>query len=177
MLRFPQWSGLLLVAMLGLGACASKVPMEIREPVPGSPELRKVLADPAAFVGSRVRWGGAIAQVENEPETTRLQVVGRQLGSEGRPQGTDRSPGRFLVEVAGFLDPAIFVPGRKITVTGVLLEPVERPIGDFSYEFPVVRARVHYLWPRAERTRREYYPPPWYYDPWYPYHLPYHRYW
>lgn len=163
-----------LAAFLGLAGCASKVPVEIREPVPGSPALKEVLTDPAAFSGARVRWGGTIVEVENKQDATLIQVVGRKLESEGRPEDKDRSPGRFMAQVAGFLDPAIFAPGRQLTVMGILQDPVTREIGEYEYELPVVRARVHYLWPRKEPERRDYRPEPWVYDPWFPHHSPYY---
>ena len=157
--------------------CASKVPVNIREPIPGSPSLAEVRRDPALHAGERVRWGGTIVAVHNREQDTRIEVVGRGLGSQGKPRDGDATAGRFLAEIPGFLDPAVYAEGRKITVVGMLAEPETRLIGEFSYRFPVVRTRAHYLWPEEKPVRDPYYPGPWYYDPWYPYHWPYHPYW
>lgn len=164
-----------LLALLA-GGCASNVPVAIRDPIPGSPSLAEVRKDPVPHLGTRVRWGGVIVAVHNREDTTRIEVVGRKLDSGGRPTSGDATAGRFLAEVAGFLDPAVYAQGREITVVGTLAEPETRKIGEFPYRFPVVRARAHYLWPPKEPAR-DAYPPPWYYDPWYPYHSPYSPYW
>ena len=49
-----------------------------------------------------VRWGGAIASVENRRDETWIEIV-------ERPLNTDKSAGRFLARVDGFLDPAVRV--------------------------------------------------------------------
>ena len=171
-----------LLAIVLTAGCASKVPPTIREPIAGSPTLAAVHRAPADHLGAAVRWGGTIVAVENRPDTTRIEVVGRRLGSEGRPESGDATAGRFLTDIPGFLDPALYASGRAITVVGTLAAPETHTIGEYAYRFPVVRARAHYLWPKQEPARERSYPPPWYYDPWYhdpwyPYHRPYHPYW
>jgi outer membrane lipoprotein len=171
----PAGSLLLVVAAVMAAGCASKVPPEVREPIPGSPSLGQVRESTAAHLGQTVRWGGAIVAVSNQENVTRIEVVGRSLGSEGRPRSEDATTGRFLAEIPGFLDPAVYAQGRQITVVGPLADTEVRAIGEFPYQFPVVRVRSHYLWPR-ERPRQAH-PPPWYHDPWYPYRSPYYPYW
>ena len=167
----------MLVALV-LGGCASKVPVAIREPVAGGPSLAQVRSEPAAFIGREVRWGGTIAAVANRPDTTRIEVVARELGGNGRPQESDRSAGRFLLQVEGFLDPAVYSEGREVTARGVLAEPVAGRIGEHPYRFPLVKARTLYLWPPRVEPRYDRHPPPWYYDPWYPRFHPYgYPYW
>lgn len=158
---------LALIPLLLVVGCASTAPEAIRSPLPGSPDLAEVREDPPAHVGERVRWGGTIAKVHNGDTNTRLEVVGRPLTSQGRPASGDTTSGRFLAEVPGFLDPAVYSRGREITVTGRLAEPETRPIGEFDYRFPVVRVQDHHLWPAREQIRRPLPPDPWYWDPWY----------
>ncbi|HKL77552.1 MAG TPA: Slp family lipoprotein [Gammaproteobacteria bacterium] len=170
----PAW---LVLTLWLLSGCASTVPVAIREPVPASPALAEVRKDLAAHVGREVRWGGTIAAVENRPDTTVIEVVGRRLHAGGRPRSEDRSAGRFLVVVDGFLDPAVYGEGRQVTARGTLAEPVTRDIGRYAYRFPVVEAGTLHLWPLPEEPRYDPYPPPWYHDPWYPYPHPYYPYW
>ncbi len=156
---------------LFLSACASQVPGPIRQRIPDSPTLEEVRRDPKSFLGERVRWGGTIAKVTNREEATWVQIVGRRLDSEGRPQTEDWSSGRFILVVEGFLDPMIYAEGRLITAAGSLEEPVTREIGEYAYAFPVVHAESYYLWPQQPRYLSEgysgpYYPHPWYYGPW-----------
>ncbi len=160
-----------LLILAGLIGCASNLPKDITEAPPGGPSVAAVRADPQRFTGAQVRWGGTIAAVENRQHETWIEVVDRELYSGGRPESGDATRGRFLARIPGFLDPAVYAKGRQITVAGTVDGTVTRPIGQYSYRFPVVAVRTHVLWePLPER--REYYDPFWpgYYDPWWPYY-------
>ncbi|MEF8792689.1 Slp family lipoprotein [Thiohalorhabdus sp.] len=165
-----------LATALLVAGCASRVPEAIREPVPRSPEPAEVRKEPGAHVGAQIRWGGTVAAVHNRQAHTRLEVVARPLASQGRPRPEAASAGRFLAEVEGFLDPAVYSQGRRVTVTGRLAEPETHPIGDYPYRFPVVQVREHYLWPQ-DKPERSPKPRYWYRDHWYPYYGPHHPYW
>lgn len=163
MKRFPVLSLLVL-----LSACASQVPVAIRAPLPGAPDVQSARTTTTPeLVGKRVRWGGVIAGIENHKQDTWIELVDRPLESDGRPLDTDRSGGRFIARIAGFLDPAIFAKGREMTVTGVLAEFINRPVGDYPYRYPVVAADNYYLWAKPVSTPQPYYYDPFWYDPWY----------
>jgi len=93
-----------------------------------------------------VRWGGTIVEVSNTATGTIVQIVSRPLRGSGRPVRNDRTDGRFLAEVAGFLDPEIVKKGRDITVTGTLNGTREGAVGDTSYQFPVVAVDQYRYW-------------------------------
>ncbi|ACL71760.1 outer membrane lipoprotein, Slp family [Thioalkalivibrio sulfidiphilus HL-EbGr7] len=158
----------LCLAALWLAACAS-TPEPIRAAPPGAPQPDEVRADPARFQGSQVRWGGVIAGVNNLADHTLVEVVSRPLTSGGRPRESDVTQGRFLARVPGFLDPAVYVAGREITVSGRVAGLESRPVGDYPYPYVRVDVDVHQLWAVREPVRDPYYSP-WWYDPWYPYH-------
>jgi outer membrane lipoprotein len=128
------------------------------------------------LVGTPVRWGGTIAQVDNKQNETWIELVQKDLRNSGQPLASDHSEGRFVARVAGFLDPAIYSKGREMTVAGTLDQPLPGRIGEFGYLFPVVKANTVYLWEKEPDV--VYYDPMpyWYYDPWYPYRFPYHYY-
>jgi outer membrane lipoprotein len=176
-LRFHLWgSGLLAVAAAGLVGCASTVPAPIRTAPPGAPTVTEVRGDIDRFVGQPVRWGGTVASVDNRAKETWVEIVARDLGSDGRPVDDDRSEGRFLARVGAFLDPAVYTAGRQVTVAGVVDGSATRPIGDFPYVYPVVRAQTVYLWEPLPERVPYYYDPWWFYDPWYPHPWHHHRY-
>ena len=77
-----------------------------------------VAARAGSHEGARVRWGGTIVRATPEAEETCLEVVSRPLNLRARPLHVDDSDGRFLACVAGFLDPAVYAPGRMVTVVG-----------------------------------------------------------
>jgi len=166
------------ITWLAVAGCAA-TPDPISDTGDGPP-LGVVRDTPERFIGERVRWGGTIASVENDAEETRVYVVARGLGSNGRPKNTDISAGRFVALLSGFHDPVVLEQGRELTAVGVLEDATRATIGDFEYLYPVVRAESHRLWPKREP--RYYYRGPAYYPyyrhgPWYPYHhWPHHFY-
>lgn len=136
---------ILFFALLGAG-CASNVPVNIRTEPAGNPPLPTVANDAKPFVGHAVRWGGSIISVDNKPNETVLEVLGQELDAFGRPIESDRTQGRFLAEVQGFLDPQIYRKDRVVTVYGNLAPSVVRNIGEKPYTYPVVKASQVYLW-------------------------------
>lgn len=123
------------------------MPIEIRESPPGSPPLSEARENVRALEGVPVRWGGTIVSLKNRENDTLIEILGKALGSDGEPVAADDSLGRFMVRVEGFLDPAIYRPGRNVTVYGSLEKPIEGTLGERPYTFPVVRAQTPYLWP------------------------------
>jgi outer membrane lipoprotein len=147
-------------ATLVLAGCASA-------PRPLQGEYAPVLPAKASETRSgpeRVRWGGSIVDTVPGPDSTCIEVLGRELNENARPRLTpDRSSGRFLACRAGFYDPAIFAPDREVTVTGQLAGFEVRRIGEYEYRYPRVEAEVIYLWP--ERREVDHH---WHYDPFWP---------
>ena len=170
-----------VVAAVALGGCASVVPEAIRTAAPGNVQIAQVREQPQQFRDTVVRWGGNIVSTRNERDHTVLEIIGRDLDDEGRPREEDRSLGRFLAKVPGFLDPAIYKPEREVTVRGRIEGVVEQAIGEFRYTYPLVRADDAYLWkPHPPLTPYPYHPyhyDPFFYDPWYPWGVPYYRPW
>jgi len=159
-LVFPGW---LLLAALLVG-CASTVPPSIRVAEPEALSLEQARARGEEAIGAGVRWGGRVLGVENRADETWVEVLALPLGWEGEPKTDSKALGRFLARVSGFLDPAVYAPDRRITVSGALDAPVTRPVGRFPYVYPVVRVREQYL--REEPPPREPRDP--WCDPWGP---------
>ena len=112
--------GFILLLALLLGACASQVPLPIREAPADSPSLAVVRAQDADYLGQRVRWGGTIIETGNRENATWLTVLGKPLDKSGEPGFGDDSAGRFIAIVPGFLDPKVYAPDRRVTVSGTL---------------------------------------------------------
>ena len=166
---------LIVIPLILLAAGCSSVPEKIRKAPPSAPSLSQVREAPEKFVGSQIRWGGSITRVENKPNETRIEIVARPLFDDGEPRDVDKSEGRFIAIIPGFLDPAIYSSDRSLTVTGRISGSIERKLGTMDYRYPLVQTDFHHLWPR----KVEYHVPydPWMYDPWYPYpwrHYPYY---
>jgi outer membrane lipoprotein len=165
-----RWLAILHFLGVVLTGCATHIPQTVREPAPGDLSLAAVRQNLSSHRGQPVRWGGTIAAVENRQTETWIEIVGRELDGSGRPRETDHSEGRFVAQVQGFLDPAVYAVGRSVTVAGTVSDETSRPIGGYLYSYPVVSANLVYLWGPLPEPRRDYYDPywphPW--DPWYP---------
>ncbi|KUE81590.1 Slp family lipoprotein [Aeromonas schubertii] len=157
------WSRLLLGAATLLLAACGTVPRELAyEPesalVPFKPALEQS--------GAMARWSGVIAEVRNEPSRSVLEVVELPLKSNGVPQQTEQSAGRFLAIMPGFVDPTLYAKGRSLSVLGKVAAPVDGKIGEHPYRFAVLEVDKSKLWPPVKEVEVRYVDP-FFYDPFY----------
>jgi outer membrane lipoprotein len=162
----------LLAILLLLTACAGQLPPEIATAPPAMPGLEAARTNPEAHKGTIVRWGGTIAAVDNRSNETRIEVVARTLNSGGRPLESDRSPGRFIARITGFIDPSIYAKGRDLTVYGKLVGNETGSVGEYPYTYPVVAVEKYQLW-QPLPPRNPYYDDPYWMNPYYPWWPPY----
>ena len=149
-------------AVLLLGACSS-VPKELAY----EPENQLVAYQPAlALEGKPARWSGVIAAVHNKVDQSVIEVVYLPLKSNGVPEQTEQSPGRFLAVMQGFVDPTLYAKGRSLTVLGTTDKPVDGQIGEHKYRFPVLKVTGSKLWPPVKEVEIRYMDP-YFYDPFY----------
>ncbi len=134
-----------LIPLLVTG-CTYPISRELRDEARVDLTFPTVLKNPDAYVGSIVIWGGRIIEVQNRAGETEIMVLESPLGYEEMPKAAEYSRGRFIVKTRIFLDPAIYKPGRKITVAGEIAGKEIRPLGETKYAYPVLRAREIHLW-------------------------------
>lgn len=163
-----------LLVILSLGACAA--PSVLKGEFAGITPQQASLGESVAV--SPVRWGGTILSSSNTPEESCFEILSRPLDYNARPVATDGEQGRFLACKAGFLDPAVFKPGRDVTIIGDVTGVEPRKVDDFDYRYPKLRAQTIYLWPERVVTETYYvepffYPYPYYF--YYPHHYHYSR--
>ncbi|WPL10740.1 Outer membrane protein slp precursor [Thiorhodovibrio litoralis] len=161
--RRHRWRANASLPLLALGfccalltACASPVPVPVRDPAQPDISLAAVQQTPDAYLGRSTRWGGRILEVDNGPETTRIKVLARRLEQSGRPDIETDSPGRFIAEFQGFVDPTRFPLDRLLTVVGPIIAVEPHAIGEYRYPYPVVAALTTYLWPKPEPVALAY---------------------
>jgi outer membrane lipoprotein len=140
---------LLIITLLALNGCAHVISSETRATVDTTVSNQRLFGDPDLYRGRIVILGGVIANARNAAEGTFLEVVQKPLDDRGRPEETDFSQGRFLALHQGFLDTAIFIPGRQVTVAGEVAGWQEGKIGEMNYRYPLIRSREIHL---VERT-------------------------
>lgn len=142
------------LSALVMTGCALVISQEALREVDQSVRFEQLLEDPEAYRGSTVLLGGDIIETQNLPEKTVMVVLQSSLGYRNKPATEDTSKGRFIVSVPGFLDPAIYRPGRKVTVVGSVVGKEVRPLGEIEYTYPVIAKQELYLWPSEEYYRR-----------------------
>ena len=166
---------ILCFALLFLGGCASQVPVLIKLPPEPDHSYQQVKENTAAFQNQNVRWGGKIISVENKETTTWIEILANPLNSYGRPSSNNNYQGRFIAKVEGFLDPEHYSKDRKISIYGTIDTELVRRIDDHPYNYPLVSAKVYYLWPKYN-VARNYYPyNRGYFYPHYGYHYGFHH--
>ncbi|MCC5855438.1 MAG: Slp family lipoprotein [Idiomarina sp.] len=153
LVKTGQWL-LVIGATVLLSACASRYPEAIRGDGADTVEFREAVQSPELVTGQPARWGGVIAEVTNQENSSVLEIVAFRLRNTGRPFISDDTPGRFRVRVDGFVDPEIYARGRAITTLGTFMGTEEGSIGEYVYHFPLVHAEGVHLWREEEPRAR-----------------------
>jgi outer membrane lipoprotein len=165
--------GLALVAVLAAG-CATAFPDEVMRTVNTALTVDVLFQDPAAWKGSRVIVGGEILATLPRPGETEIELLTRRLERDDSPERSDRSKGRVLLRSKEFLDPAVYAPGRRLSVIGEVSGTEERKIGEVAYRYPVIAVERIRLWAMDVVVVPPYYGwpswpyPYWPYDPFWP---------
>lgn len=135
--------------------------------------VAQLRAAPEAYRDRTIIVGGEILRTSNVPEGTFLEVLHKPLDSTDRPLDTDDSAGRFLVHCDTQLDPAIYAPGRAVTVAGRVQGARTDKVGGMDYVYPLLSCLQLVLWPQPTYEYAPYpygwalYWEPWYWGPWY----------
>lgn len=166
-----RWVGLALGALLG--GCASAFPSAVMDTVNTRVTADELRRDPAAHTGERVIVGGEILSTRPRPGETELELLARRRLRDDSPERSDRTPGRLLLRTPEFLDPAVYAPGRRITVVGTVTGVEERKLGELPYRYPVITVERIRLWPKDMLAGPDSYPPGFYPWPYGPYYDPY----
>lgn len=133
-----------------LAACAARSPLDTLA-VDQSVTLEGALADPDAARNRTVQWGGRIVNTVNLQDTTQIEVLAYPLDRSGRPDPDAAPLGRFLAVRSGYLEAAVYAPGRLLTLVGPVTGTRRGKIGDAEYTYAVVSAEQIHLWPVDER--------------------------
>jgi outer membrane lipoprotein len=108
---------LLLILFPGCGPISK----ELRAQTDRTLSFQQVFQNPEAFQGKIMIWGGEIIETTNQKDgTTLIVILQRPLDWMEEPK-IERSEGRFIILVEGYVDPYVFRRGRRITVAGEIL--------------------------------------------------------
>ena len=135
-----------LLLCLVLTACSS-LPPTIENPPAFDLPYSYATQYPDRYKNIPVRWGGVIAEVDNEQNASLMQVLLYPLNSYGRPMVDEQPQGRFVIKSTQFLDPLVYSKNSEITVAGTLTGTINRTIGKRVMTLPLVLSSTLYLWP------------------------------
>ncbi len=141
-----KWLFPVLGFFLALSACAPVISKQSLSQADMNLTFQELQRDPERYRGKVVLLGGQILGTKVQDGQTWIEVLQRPLTSRQKPKETDVSYGRFLTRFADFRDPAIYVPGREITVLGEIEGKQVSPLNGTTYVYPVLIPREAYLW-------------------------------
>ena len=101
----------------------------------------------------KVIWGGTIIDITNLKDATRLEILSYPLDSDDRPDKEKATQGRFLIVHPGYLESKDFVPGKDITIVGIITGTESGKIGEASYTYPILTPSQLHLWGAESESR------------------------
>jgi outer membrane lipoprotein len=143
---FLAWF-LTIMALLLLVGCTHVISEETLKQVDMNATFAQVVKAPDAYRGKTVLFGGDIIETKTFADKSQIVVLQHPLDRRDRPVAGDVSEGRFIILTSGFLDPAIYGPGRQVTVAGKVVGKERHPMGEIEYTYPVIEKQGLYLWP------------------------------
>jgi outer membrane lipoprotein len=135
-----------------LSACTAAISKDQLQTVDSAITFPALLKNPEGYKGKNVLLGGQIVNTQVKKGETWVEVLQKPLDWQQRPKNTDESLGRFLIRFSDFRDPAIYAPGRQITVLGEVLGKKVLPLKELEYSYPVLAPRESHLWKPEEST-------------------------
>lgn len=141
---------ILLICAFLLG-CSHVIRQDIRDQVDRDLTPEMVFKDPDACKGKMVMLGGIIISSRNSNEGTYLEVLQQPLDRSERPEDTDMTLGRFIIFYGGYLDSAVYAPGRAVTVAGKVRGKTVRPLDTIEYTYPLIESVELHIVERGSR--------------------------
>ena len=136
-----------MALLLMASSCTYPISKQLRQEAEKNKLLfTQVLVDPAACKGRIVIWGGKVIEITNSKDGTEMIVLETPLDFLGVPESAQASRGRFIARIPKFLDPAIYLADREITLAGEVIGAQEKELGETTYKYPVVLIKELYLW-------------------------------
>lgn len=137
---------LILWLSLTFFACVSLFSKEVMKEIDSELTFRTLIEAPEEYVGRVIIVGGKIIRTDLEEGKTWIEILQQPLDWLKRPKETDETSGRYLAKFGDFRDPAIYSPGRKITIIGQVSGKKRLLINEKEYQYPVLKVKESHLW-------------------------------
>jgi len=143
----------MLLAVVLLTACETKNlkldPELVSQPTPQ--QISRAERIPAE--GALLVWTGKVQAVRNRARVTHIEVLSYPADTRRRPVTGRPASGRFIAEMAGFLEPHELPPGTAVSVQGSYVGIVDGKVGEAAYRYPLIRGQKLDVWRSKERAR------------------------
>ncbi|MDT8423989.1 MAG: Slp family lipoprotein [Desulfuromonadales bacterium] len=136
----------LMLAILLMPGCTHVIPSAARAKADRNLDFTAIKNNPDQYLGQTLLLGGLVVDIELAREGTTLEIFSYGLDFTGEPVYTDANSGRFLSRTDRFLDPALFAPGRFVTLVATVQGRKTKPLGEIDYTYPVLSIDNIYLW-------------------------------
>jgi outer membrane lipoprotein len=137
---------LMALAALLFSGCMHVISPQARDAVDQETTFAQVRTDPERHEGKTLLLGGVIVDIRIEKDGTTLEIYRWKLDRWGEPIAVDETGGRFLARTDRLLDPALYDPGRLITLTATVKGRETHPLGQIEYSYPVFHLDESYPW-------------------------------
>lgn len=137
---------LLLLSIFINAGCTHVISSRAQDKVDRETEFDQVTENPERYMGKTLLLGGVIVDMRITGEASTLEIFRWKLDRWGEPFAVDEDAGRFLARTERPLDPALYAPGRLVTLTGTLIGQKTLPLGQLEYRYPLFRINESYLW-------------------------------
>lgn len=144
--RMPKNTVAALICLL-LTSCGPVISKQVMSYTDPNINFFQLINNPDFYKGKVVVLGGRIINTTVKKNETWLEILEQPLEARQRPKGTDETGGRFLVRYQDYRDPAVYAPGRSVTIAGEIMGKMVLPLGQGQYSYPVLYNRETYLWP------------------------------
>src|SRR6185369_15027285 len=148
----------ILSTMLFLSGCAHVMSDTNLKAVDQSVRYNELSAKPEAFAGKTVLLGGVIAGVRGSDDAVMLEVAQLELFKNGVPNEASRSGGRFLAISTELIDPAVYRPGKLVTIIGEVKGKKVQKMESVDYPYPLIAVKELRLFRPSESLPGNYNP-------------------
>lgn len=146
-----------------LQGCSYAISRQLVSSADNTISFERLAENPNQFKGKIVILGGTIARTIQFNSEAKIEIIQRELDYWGRPKRINRSAGRFIVAVRGFLNPSLYAAGMDVTIAGEVVGE-GRSLENTDRAYPLISAKELKPWPKERPIER----PSWWdplYDP------------
>lgn len=141
----------LLISLFGIiGGCAHVMSDSGLKLANRSVPYAEIKKNPEQFAGKVVLVGGVIVGIKTGGDVIMLEVSQLELFNNGVPDEFSHSQGRFLALSSELLDPAIYRPGKFVTIIGEIKGKKIMPILGADYPYPLISVKELRLFRASE---------------------------